>query len=236
MRLTTPVFRLKRHAKALASEAGIPLHAALDRIARREGFQNWSHLASAAEPVSRAGKLLNGLASGSLALLAARPGQGKTVLGLELLLEAVRAGRPAAFFTLEYTAAQTREWLARLGGTPEEVARVQVDATDEICADHVIASLSGLGSGAFAVVDYLQILDQPRSRPELAVQTAALHAYARQSGTVIALLSQITRAFDSSGSKMPGFNDLRLPNPLDVSLFGTACFLQDGEIRIESRS
>ena len=32
MRLSAPIFRLKRQAKLLAREAGIPLHQALDRV------------------------------------------------------------------------------------------------------------------------------------------------------------------------------------------------------------
>jgi hypothetical protein len=34
---------LKRRAKALAKETGIPHHAALDKAAQAEGFANWSH-------------------------------------------------------------------------------------------------------------------------------------------------------------------------------------------------
>ena len=39
-----PVFVLKREAKQLARNESIPLHAALDRIASREGFRSWSLL------------------------------------------------------------------------------------------------------------------------------------------------------------------------------------------------
>ncbi len=48
MRLTTPVYRLKRQAKLLSRERGIALNEALDTIARKSGFRNWSHLAFAA--------------------------------------------------------------------------------------------------------------------------------------------------------------------------------------------
>lgn len=39
--------RLRREAKVLAREAGVPLHKALDTIAGRQGFANWSLLAKA---------------------------------------------------------------------------------------------------------------------------------------------------------------------------------------------
>ncbi|KIC13898.1 DNA helicase [Leisingera sp. ANG-Vp] len=232
MRLSSPVFRLKRRAKELARKSGVPLHAALDGIARKEGFQTWSHLAAAAAPATKAGRLLNELPPGGLVLLAARPGQGKTLLGLELLLETVRAGQSAAFFTLEYTEAQARARLSGLGGTAEETAQVAVDASEGICADHIIARLAGTRSGTVAVVDYLQIMDQQRSKPELAVQAEALSAFAQRSGAVIVLISQITRAFDDGGAQMPGLADVRLPNPLDLSLFSKACFLHGGDVRL----
>lgn len=44
MSLTAPIYVLKRRAKQLSREAGIPLNQALDRIARDEGFQTWSLL------------------------------------------------------------------------------------------------------------------------------------------------------------------------------------------------
>lgn len=44
--LSAPIPVLRSRAKKLIREQGIPLHKALDRIARREGFQGWSHLVS----------------------------------------------------------------------------------------------------------------------------------------------------------------------------------------------
>lgn len=44
MSLSAPIYVLKRRAKQLSREAGIPLNQALDRIARDEGFQTWSLL------------------------------------------------------------------------------------------------------------------------------------------------------------------------------------------------
>jgi hypothetical protein len=44
MRLSAPIFQLRRKAKLLAREAGIPLNQAQGRIAKAEGFQSWSLL------------------------------------------------------------------------------------------------------------------------------------------------------------------------------------------------
>ncbi len=44
MELSAPIYELKRRAKALRRESGIPHNQALDRIAREEGHPNWSLL------------------------------------------------------------------------------------------------------------------------------------------------------------------------------------------------
>jgi hypothetical protein len=45
-RQTTPIYVLKRRAKELSRERGIPLHEAQRLIASREGFASWSLLVS----------------------------------------------------------------------------------------------------------------------------------------------------------------------------------------------
>lgn len=47
MKLSTPIYRLKRQAKILSRAKGIPHHEALDRIAAKEGFARWSLQVSA---------------------------------------------------------------------------------------------------------------------------------------------------------------------------------------------
>jgi hypothetical protein len=42
MKLSAPLYHLKRKAKILSRAENIPLHEALDRIARQEGFGGWS--------------------------------------------------------------------------------------------------------------------------------------------------------------------------------------------------
>ena len=82
MKLSAPIYQLKRQAKLLSREESIPLHEALDRIAVREGFRDWSLLAAKVSTAMPAGKLFSRLAPGDLVLLGARPGQGKTRVSL----------------------------------------------------------------------------------------------------------------------------------------------------------
>lgn len=43
MRLSSPIYKLKRQAKLLARDNDIRLHEALNQIATKEGFKDWSH-------------------------------------------------------------------------------------------------------------------------------------------------------------------------------------------------
>lgn len=169
MKLSAPVYRLKRKAKELARKDEIPLHLALDRVAVGEGFGAWSLLAAkSAESLSAEG-LLARLEPGDLLLIGSRPGHGKTLLSLQLAVEAMKAGRRAVFFTLEYTAKDTLGRFRALGVDPVQFeALFSFDDSDTISAGHIMRAFAEAPRGTLAIVDYLQLLDQKRGNPELA--------------------------------------------------------------------
>jgi hypothetical protein len=232
MRLSVPIYQLKRRAKLLARVEKVPLHEAQDRIARKEGFSAWSALSARMATKSPAPALLPRLAEGDMLLLGARPGHGKTLMGLQLLLDAARDGRRAVFFTLEYT---DREVMQRIQSLDDgEVGHVpEIVTSGEISADFIVRHLSGAPRGAVAIVDYLQILDQQRSKPSLSEQIQVLHAFARETGAILGFISQIDRAFDPGRDLLPGLGDVRLPNPIPAGVFSKACFLHAGEARLQ---
>ena len=237
MRLSAPIFRLKRQARMLARQAGLPLHAALDRLAQDEGFRTWSHLAARFSERSTASEILAQLNPGDLILLGARPGQGKTLLGLALAVEAARAGHPSFFFTLDWSEGDVLHHLRTIGANPETLEGAFVlDTSDHIHAERIEARLSGEPRGALAVVDYLQLLDQRRRNPELGNQVTALSAFARASGSILVMISQIDRSFGLQAKTLPELADVRLPNPLDLGLFTKTCFLHEGRLRLNTVS
>lgn len=229
MKLSTPVFKLKRKAKLLAREQAIPLHQALDRVAMAEGFQRWSQLAGSTAMRRPAERILDSVRPGDMMLLGARPGQGKTMIGLELAALSPRIGRRGVFFTLDYTGADVAERLGEIGAPHDAVV---VDASDDICAAYIIEQLADGAGRAVAVVDYLQLLDQRRSTPPLDEQLAMLGRAAQESGMIIVMISQIDRRFDASDKALPDVSDIRRPNPFDPSLFTRTCFIHDGAIKL----
>lgn len=235
MMLSAPIHRLKRKARLMSRTERIPLHTALDRVASEEGYRSWSLLAAKQPGMASMRALWPLLEPGDLMLMAGRPGQGKTLAGLALLAEAMRAGRRGVFLTLEYTPADVLSRLRALQIEPAEFAdRFECDCSDVISADYIAARLADAPHGTVAVIDYLQLLDQRRDTPELAQQVGALKAFARERGLILVFLSQIDRSYEGSGKPFPEIADVRLPNPLDLALFDKACFMNRGEARFRA--
>jgi replicative DNA helicase len=114
MKLSTPIFQLKRRAKLMVRNNTIPLHEALDQIAREEGFARWSLLSAHLAASSLSKDLFSRIVDGDMLLLAGRPGQGKTALGFELLRAATEDGRRSVLFTLEMTEQQARKRIKKM--------------------------------------------------------------------------------------------------------------------------
>lgn len=232
LHLSAPMYLLKRRAKLLSRKENIPLHQALDRIAGKEGFRNWSLLSAKAQTLKSVARVYAGLAPGDLLLLGARPGQGKTTLSLELALQAIKAGNRSHFFTLDYSEQDFRDRLNEIAGEGKRVPRLlEFDGSSAINAGYVIGKLKNAPLGTFVVIDYLQILDQKRENPELMSQVRALGAFARERGLVMVFISQIDQTYDPQRKRVPDLKDVRLPNPLDLRLFQKSCFLHAGEMR-----
>ncbi|MDE4621290.1 DNA helicase [Sinorhizobium meliloti] len=111
--------------------------------------------------------------------------------------------------------------------------KLQILTSDDISADYIIRHLSGSERGTVAVIDYLQILDQQRSKPALSDQVLALGDFARQTGVVFGFISQVDRSFDPESKRLPDIRDIRLPNLVDLRLFNKAYFLHNGEARLQ---
>lgn len=237
MKLSAPIYHLKRKAKRLSREEGIPLHDALDRVATTEGFSAWSLLAAKAAALTPAIRLFPQLQPGDLVLVGARPGQGKTLMSLELAVEAMKYGHRAAFFSLEYTERDVLDRMRAIGVEPTQFRELfEVDCSDAISADYVVKQMAAAPRGTVVVVDYLQLLDQRRENPDLTVQVRALKSFARDKGLIVVFISQIDRSYDPMVKPCPDINDVRLPNPLDLRLFDKTCFINNAEVEFRAAS
>jgi hypothetical protein len=237
MSLSAPLYHLKRQAKLLSRAEAIPLHAALDHIAAQEGYASWSLLVAKLADQPSAAKLFARLRPGDLLLIGARPGQGKTLMGLELAVAAIKAGGRSLFFTLEYTHKDVRDRIQAIGVEWAEIeGHFTLDSSDAISAASIVQQLGTARPGTLAVIDYLQLLDQKREHPDLMTQVRQLKTCAQDKGLILVFLSQIDRSYDPSAKTLPDLGDIRLPNPLDLTLFSKTCFLQGGKVQFRTVS
>ena len=218
----------------MSRERGIALNKALDHIALEEGFSTWSLLSATATISTPSSRLLYQLAPGDLVLLGARPGHGKTMMGLKMIVDAIKLGRRGMFFTLEFTEEDVLSRIRDVGGDPALLGELfDFDNSDAINADYIIDRMTGAQSGTVIVIDYLQLLDQKRDNPELMQQVRALKSFAGENGLIVVFISQIDRAYDPSLKPCPDLADVRLPNPLDLTLFDKSCFLNNGRVELQ---
>lgn len=237
MKLSAPIYHLKRKAKLLSRKQGVPLHEALDRIAAAEGFGAWSLLAAKTAAVTPAGKLFPQLRHGDMLLVGARPGHGKTLMSLQLAVEAMKSGQRGAFFSLEYTEKEVLDRFRAIGVEPAQFDGLfEFDCSDAISADYIVKRMAGAPRGTLVVVDYLQLLDQRRENADLMIQVRTLKSFARDQGLIVVIISQIDRSYDPSIRPCPDLRDVRLPNPLDLKLFNKTCFLNNGEVQFQAAS
>ncbi len=231
MTLSAPIFQLKRRAKLMARDRSIPRHAALDKVAAEEGFASWSLLSSHSTAPQESQKTLHLLSDGDLLLVAGRPGQGKTKLALRLLVDALQEERRAILFTLEFTQQQAWQHIRTISNDNAGTAdTLQIITSDAISADYIIQHLSGVERGSVIVIDFLQILDQDRSKAPLSEQILALAEFARTTGVILVFISQIDRSFDPTTKRLPDINDIRLPNDINLGVFTKTCFLHGKEM------
>lgn len=235
MKLSQPVHRLKRKAKLASRAEKIPLHRALDAVAIDEGFSSWSLLAAKLSKTTIAERLYAGLAPGDLLLVGARPGHGKTLTSVELAIEAMKAGNRSYFFSLEYMERDIAGRFHAIGADPARYAGLfEFDSSDTISADYIVRRLASADRGTVVVVDYLQILDQRRENRDLMSQVRMLSALARERGLIMVFISQVDRSYDPATKPCPDLGNVRLPNPLDLTLFNKTCFMNDGVVEFRT--
>lgn len=230
MKLSAPIYVLKKKAKELKRLEGISLNEALEKVAKIEGFSSWSLLASKSGEVfpRNQNEILGFLNEGDLMLLAARPGHGKTRFALELLVQGMKESRQCFFFSLEYT---FKDVLSKVADIDESVGGnnefLHFDFSDEISSQYIISKAS---PGSLVAIDYLQLLDQKRSLPSLQTQVEELKRFAMDNSCTLIFISQVDREADG---REPGLSDIRLPNELDLGLFNKVLFIHEDQIYFE---
>lgn len=176
--------------------------------------------------------LAGGLANGTLFVLAARPGVGKTTLALNIAAKAAQRGKRTLFVSLEMTREEIAErYLAGYADTTPELARKNADTIipvldegGDLLIDDTTRTLDGLKTIVarncdcdLFIIDYLQLLSVPTkdgrdmSRiQEVGKLTREIKILARDMDRPIILICQMSRAIERDRhNREPVLSDLR---------------------------
>ena len=182
--------------------------------------------------------LLDGLVSGRLYVVAARPSMGKSVFALQCARQALMAGQSVAFFSLEMPESEVVHRLLA-AEIPLDLARIQsakmnddqwLEVADNACRlekvglwidDSSQLSIDDLQSKlrrqhrktpfSLVVVDYIGLIDGNGDNRTLEIGsiTKALKQIAKELNAPVLALSQLNRKLEERGDKRPILSDLR---------------------------
>ena len=172
------------------------------------------------------------LASSDFVVIGARPGVGKTVLGLQSAVRWAKQGTHTALFSLEMGGSQLFDRIAA-GRVPLTVGMLRKgvgsDIRDAIAHEtrdledtplfiddsspsfaSILLSCRAFAArgGRVAVIDYFQLATESQEWQEMASSSNALKRLARQTGLTVIVLSQLSRDV-AKESRRPTIADLR---------------------------
>lgn len=184
-------------------------------------------------------RITNGLQSGELILLAARPSMGKTALALNIAYKAARAKKSVAVFSLEMSKAQIgirllsaasnveatkissgknlspreREWLISALEDFEE-SPLYIDDTSGLSVANMRMKLRRFKQEHgidLVVVDYLQLMSGSGENrvQEISGISRGLKSLAKEFDVPVLALSQLSRNVEMRAEKKPQLSDLR---------------------------
>ena len=206
------------------------LNEALNLIAKSEGYDSWSLLQSHSNQIlpKNIDELFHYIKPGDITLIGARPGQGKTSFSLFLFVKAINEKKSINYL---FTLSEIQKDIAgRIASYDESIGinnpHMKIDYSNDICADYIIRKTEKeIDENSLIVIDYLQMLDEKRENDTLQMQVEKLKDYAKIKRCKIIFISQIRREINYKDNKRPTEEDVRLPNPLDTSLFNKLIFL-----------
>lgn len=183
-------------------------------------------------------QMTSGLHGGELLILAARPGEGKTILALNVAAAMLRAGLRVLVFSLEM---QARELVGRMASNvtntfyrniqtadldPEQWRRLtdfvaHARNSDLYVDDDGDVSIADIRARAraqhgktgvdFVIVDYLQLVGGVGENETIKVGSVSkgLKAMAKELDCPVLALSQLSRSIEQRGDSRPRLSDLR---------------------------
>lgn len=137
--------------------------------------------------------------NGALAVIAGRPGTGKTALALQIAARNAKSGRSVLLFSLEMSEEQARKRMERQG-FDAPAGRILIVDAPHVSVEEIAKTLDEVGGADAVVVDYLQLLQTEQGRA-----VTELKRLAEERNIPVILTSQLARSAEDGHFAIPDF-------------------------------
>ncbi len=173
--------------------------------------------------ISSLDKMLGGgLRRGSLTVIAARPGMGKTSLALQLAGNIAAVGKSVCFYSLEMSKDSLIRILEKQSGSIHGYKTLHIDDHANADVPYITGKIHSLAKCDAVFVDYLQLMHSTKRKDkrvqELTEITRDLKLMTKSLNVPVVVCAQLSRSTEGRGkgaSYKPQLADLREPGSIE---------------------
>ena len=155
---------------------------------------------------------IGGFHPGELVVIAARPGMGKTALGIQTAINVSKCkGKQVVYFSLDLSNEQLKKRIAKADATIN-ASTIIINDTPGISVADMKTQCCGVEDLGLVVIDYLQLLNWQRRNEDrlrlIADTTHGIKIMAKELNVPIVCVSQLSGTLEKQEDKRPSLRDM----------------------------
>ena len=234
MKLSSPIFVLKRRARQISRETDLLLSQALNLVAKQEGYRSWGSLAAKYASTRTGVDVLARFEPGDFILMECRPNPTSRSQKLQFLTGMIDLKAKAWVFSSTNDHAEIKSQIQHFGqSSSADASNLNVLNIDALDADKIVETLGPKVRGGVILIEDLNELT-PKLPPQgVNAQLEVLRSYAQRTLSVVIL----SASFEIPHEKNKQFNQPKAfqgaIGELDREMFTAYCVLSGGKIYFE---